>query len=526
MMENLDKQIQLTSQAPYKLAFKSSVAGSAASVGRQDDSLKLVMEVLLINPAFIPANEVLAVNRLLDGDLEMAVAEFENLIRIDPSSKLGNYGKTILLCVTGHQQDALNGLLEMTEDSQFEQAGHYLLQRLLGLSPESYLHGSLFRKLSNAVKEGKAKTAHDLLADISNTPVTPRLQIVLADFLVARGEKKSAKKILEQLSDAHPFYPSMLYRLGKLELSESNKSKSSELFQLLLDTDPIFNDSDNVICNEKSIYSEPTELSELSDLRQWCLEVIKRVALAQKPMFTPEIEQIQIKIGENSDSDSTEVVEIVEPEQVETPEEELPPIEDVPIVERHHELAMEPPRPPEKTSEPLITRISNDEEPDKATEELQLSRTRKILEQAKIILDQTRVEVDKQREEQLKQELIAEAHAELERQRHIEEIKEEEYDGPTLFDFDKPVSSYQTPTEPPEQLISLEQMHQVGDSFGLEGATESIVDELPEYEEIPRRIVLPTSDEAPQNTPERAWQLLKAGEAEEAFMMFSKLLKR
>lgn len=524
MMENLDKQIQLASQAPYKLAFKSSVAGSAASVGRQDDSLKLVMEVLLINPAFIPANEVLAINRLLDGDPEMAIAEFDNLIRIDPSSKLGNFGKTTLLCMTGHQQDALNGLLEMTEDSQFEQAGHYLLQRLLGLAPEAYLHGSLLKKLSSAVMEGKTKTAHDLLTDISNTPVTPRLQIVLADFLVARGEKKSAKKILEQLSDTHPFYPAMLYRLGKLELAESNKSKSSEFFQLLLDTDPIFNDVDKVLSNEKSIYSEPTELSELSELRQWCLEVIKRVAMAQKPMFTPEIEQIQVKIGENSEN--TETIEIVEPEQVEKPEELLLPIEDVPIVERHHELAMEPPKPPEKPSEPLITRISNDEEPDKATEELQLSRTRKILEQAKIILDQTRVEVDKQREEQLKQELIAEANAELERQRHIEEIKEEEYDGPTLFDFDKPVSSYQTPIEPREQLISLGQMHQVGDSFGLEETVEPVADELPEYDETPRRIVLPTSDEAPQNTPERAWQLLKAGEAEEAFMMFSKLLKR
>jgi hypothetical protein len=37
--------------------------------------------------------------------------------------------------------------------------------------------------------------------------------------------------------------------------------------------------------------------------------------------------------------------------------------------------------------------------------------------------------------------------------------------------------------------------------------------------------VLPTSDEAPQITPERAWQLLRAGEAEEAFMMFSKLIR-
>lgn len=524
MMENLDKQIQLASQAPYKLAFKSSVAGSAASVGRQDDSLRLVMEVLLINPAFIPANEVLAVNRLLDGDLDMAVAEFENLVRIDPSSKLGNYGKTTLLCMTGHQQDALNGLLEMTEDGQFEEAGHYLLQRLLGLSPESYLHGSLFRKLSNAVKEGKAKTAHDLLTDISNTPVTPRLQIVLADFLVARGEKKSAKKILEQLSDTHPFYPAMLYRLGKLELSESNKSKSSEFFQLLLDTDPIFNDADKILCNEKSIYSEPSELSELSDLRQWCLEVIKRVAMAQKPMFTPEIEQIQLKKDDNSED--TSIVEIVEPERVERPEETLPTIEDVPIVERHHELTMEPQRVPDKPAEPLITRISNDEEPDKATEELQLSRTRKILEQAKIILDQTRVEVDKQREEQLKQELIAEAQAELERQRRIEEIKEEEYDGPTLFDFDKQAPSSKMSTESSEQLISLEQIPQMGDSFGNEGASEPVVDEFPEYVETPRRIVLPTSDEAPQNTPERAWQLLKAGEAEEAFMMFSKLLKR
>ena len=524
MMENLDKQIQLASQTPYKLAFKTSVAGSAASVGQLDTSLKLVLEVLLVNPTFIPANEVLAVNRLIDGDFEMAFAEFENLIRIDPSSKLGNFGKTTLLCITGHQQDALNGLLEMSEDSQFEQAGHYLLQRLLGLAPEAYLHGSLFKKLSCAVMEGKTKTAHDLLTDISNTPVTPRLQIVLADFLVARGEKKSAKKILEQLSDAHPFYPSMLYSLGKLELAEPNKSKASELFQLLLDVDPIFNDVDKILSNEKSIYSEPTELNELSDLRQWCLEVIKRVAMAQKPVFTPEIEHDSPDSDENTENE--EDIRIMEPEIVDTPGEELPQIEEVPVVERHHELVMEPQRTPEKMLEPLITKITNDEEPDKATEEIQLTRTRKILEQAKIILDQTRVEVDKQREEQLKQELIAEANAELERQRHIEEIKEEEYDGPTLFDFGKTIPVSQPLNEQIEQPISLEPMTQLEDSYNLDEAVEPVYQELPDFADTPRRIVLPTSDEAPQNTPERAWQLLKAGEAEEAFMMFSKLLKR
>lgn len=524
MMENLDKQIQLASQAPYKLAFKSSVAGSAASVGRQDDSLKLVMEVLLINPAFIPANEVLAVNRLLDGDLEMAIAEFDNLIRIDPSSKLGNFGKTTLLCMTGHQQDALNGLLEMTEDSQFEQAGHYLLQRLLGLAPEAYLHGSLLKKLSSAVMEGKTKTAHDLLTDISNTPESPRLKIVLADFLIARGEKKSAKKILEQLSDIHPLYPDMLYRLGKLELAESNKSRSSELFQILLGIEPTYADPDKLLANEKSTYTELNEIGELSELRQWCLEVVKRVAMAQKPVFTPEIKHDSTDSDESTESEDS--IRIMEPEIVEKPEEELPQIEEVPVVERHHELIMEPQRTPEKKSEPLITKITNDEEPDKATEEIQLTRTRKILEQAKIILDQTRVEVDKQREEQLKQELIAEANAELERQRHIEEKKEEEYDGPTLFDFGKTIPVSQPLNDQIEQPISLEPMTQFEDSYNLDEAVEPVYQELPEFADTPRRIVLPTSDEAPQNTPERAWQLLKAGEAEEAFMMFSKLLKR
>ncbi|NTU61354.1 MAG: hypothetical protein HGA95_03385 [Caldiserica bacterium] len=112
----------------------------------------------------------------------------------------------------------------------------------------------------------------------------------------------------------------------------------------------------------------------------------------------------------------------------------------------------------------------------------------------------------------------------MERQRQIEERKEEEYDGPLLFDFGKSESLSQNRQESLEQQISLEPMSEITDSCKHQESTET-ADELPDFEDTPKRIVLPTSDEAPQNTPERAWQLLKAGEAEEAFMMFSKLLK-
>lgn len=522
-MENLDRQIQLASQAPYKLAFKSSVAGSAASVGQLDTSLKLVMETLLVNPFFLPANEVLTINRLLDGDLESAMAEFENILRIDPSSKLGYFGLTVLLCMTGHQQDALNGLLEMTEDSMFEEAGHYLLQRLLGLTPESYLQGSLFKKLSTFVMEGKTKTAHDLLVDISHTPETPRLHIVLADFLVARGERKSAKKILEQLSDSHPHYPQMLYDMGKLELAENNNKRANELFQSLLETDPAFIDADNLLSGVKSQYSEPSETSELKDLRMWCLDVVKRIALAQKPIYYNELERKQDnQTEETPQTDQNKASNFVDGTV------ELPKIEEVPVVERHHELIVTVPPQPTNTAKNESTKNLTDDEPDKATQEIQISRTRKILEQAKKILDQTRVEVDKQREEQLRQDLIAEAQVELEKQRKIEESKEEFYDGPTLFDFDS--KSREKSSQVQVESNELEKF------FDFETNTDQTTSELtpenqqalevPVFEDAPKRIVLPTSDQAPQNTPERAWQLLKAGEAEEAFMMFSKLLKR
>ena len=42
----------------------------------------------------------------------------------------------------------------------------------------------------------------------------------------------------------------------------------------------------------------------------------------------------------------------------------------------------------------------------------------------------------------------------------------------------------------------------------------------------PKRIVLPTSDLEPELSESRAWSMLRDGEAEEAFLMFSKLLRK
>lgn len=47
-----------------------------------------------------------------------------------------------------------------------------------------------------------------------------------------------------------------------------------------------------------------------------------------------------------------------------------------------------------------------------------------------------------------------------------------------------------------------------------------------EFETAPKRIVLQTSDEEPEMSENRAWSLLKDGEAEEAFLMFSKLIRK
>lgn len=507
-MENLERQIQLANQTPYRLAFKTGVAGMALSAGSGSTALRLCLEVLLINPEFLPANELMAINRITDNDLEMAILEFENILRIDPSSKFGNFGKTIMLCITGKQQEALNGLLEMTEDEQFAEVGHYLLQRLLGLAPDSYLQGSMFKKLAGTVLEGKTKTAHDLLTDIVKTTESPRLQIVLSDLLVTRSERKTAKRLLEQLSDTHPFFPDMLYRLAKLEIHEQNKPKAAELVKTLQETDPLYPDTDNIFGGQTSSFAIPQDIETVSELHKWCLDVLKRLGLSQKPVFT-EPEPI------NTEPEPQEIEEPADQE----PEYKLPELEEPPKVVRLETVDVPVEIPIEvKTIKP--SSLDDEPPPDQATQEIQLSRTRKILEQARQILDQTRVEVDKQREEQLKQDLIAEAEADLKKQREIEENREEPYDGPTLFDAVTGEVSKPKP-EPTQQ-----QTHQVDDVSEIHPI--DIIEEvetIPEMENAPRRIVLPTSDEAPQNTSERAWQLLRAGEAEEAFMMFSKLLR-
>ena len=512
MTEELSRLIEWAGQVPYRLAFKANVAGLAASNGDMPAAIKLALEALLIHPQFLPANELMATIRIIDGDFETAVLELDNILRIDPGSRFGNFGKTIMMCLTGKQQESLNGLLELTEDPELEEVGHYLLQRLLGVSKDSQLHGSMFQKLSNAIREGKTKTAHDLLGEIVDTKQNPRLQIVLSDILVVRGERKTAKRILEQLSDSHPDYPDMLYRLSKLELADSNKSRSADLLQTLVDIEPLYPDPEELLKNTVSAYTPPEDRQKLVDLRSWCFVVLEKLCFEQKPVFTEpqpepekelEPEQITIEIPEIQPQSS-------EPE----PESE----QETPQIFKLHDV--EPiPEPVKETKEPP-SRITDEPEPDKATEEIQLFRTRKILEEARKILDQTRVEVEHQKEVQHQKDIQAEAEAELQRQRELVETEEEKYEGPTLFDSLKEDSSdLDAPLQLQEEPVKTEpEANHVSD-------TSKDIEELPQFEEAPKRIVLPTSDEAPQITPERAWQLLRAGEAEEAFMMFSKLIR-
>lgn len=511
MTEELSRLIEWAGQVPYRLAFKVNVAGLAASNGDMPSAIRLALETLLIHPQFLPANELMATIRIIDGDFETAILEFDNILRIDPGSRFGNFGKTIMMCLTGKQQESLNGLLELTEDPELEEVGHYTLQRLLGLSRDSHLHGSMFYKLSNAIREGKTKTAHDLLGEISDTRENPRLQIVLSDILMARGERKTAKRILEQLSDSHPDYPDMLYRLSKLEFADSNKSRSADLLQTLTDIEPLYPDNEGLLKNTTSAYTPTEDRQKITDLRSWCFAVLEKLCFEQKPVFTePEPAR---ETPEESEPEpilpaaSVEIPEIPEPQT--EPEKETPQ-----IFKLHNQ---EPVPEPVKETKETSSKNDDEPEPDKATEEIQLFRTRKILEEARKILDQTRVEVEHQKEVQHQKDIQAEAEAELQRQRELVETDEEIYEGPTLFDSLKEDSS---DLEVPMQL-----------KIEPEREPESVPEaspepeEFPEFEEAPKRIVLPTSDEAPQITPERAWQLLRAGEAEDAFMMFSKLIR-
>ena len=462
MRADLKTSINLAAQAPYKLAFKTNVAGYALSEGDIDSSYKLLLETLLINPAFLPAQETIAVNRFVAKDFTCALKEFEQILRIDPDSKIGIWGKTLTLCRTGLQKEALDGLLEMSEDPLMSDVSSKILLKFFGIGPDSSISGtSIYNNLTTQIHDGKSKTAFDLLNVIGDSKEGARLKLVLVDALICRGERKTALIVMDKLLDTHPNYPGLLYKLAQTLMREGAFEQAKEHLQMLVDTNPIFHDSENLFADVVSAYADEIDKTELMELKNWLIDVLR-------DFITPKTLQ---EIAKETPK---------EPEPVKQPESSI-------VTETKQEEVFR------FETKPVDAKWEADE-PSQEFQTRHLERTRKILEEAKKILEETR---------------------------HPEKQQE--------------VIFFKEPTPPEEQRLDKED--QPSQTLFKEPALEpdfKIIDPkeepLLEIEPViidagPKRIVLPTSDEEPEPNIDRAWDLLSSGEAEEALMMFSKLIR-
>lgn len=446
--------LKLAAQSPYRLSLKACVAGFAASEGDIDASYKLLLECLLLSPSFLPAQETIAVNRLIARDLDTAKREFERTLRIDPDSKIGLFGRAVSMILLGKQQDVLDTLLEFSQDEDFGEASSQTLEKFFAITKHSPIaKNSLFHQICASIKESKSRTAFDLLGEVSKSGHSARLKLVLADYLIGRGERKTARSILERVQDVHPNYSALLYKLGAMLVAEGEVQKGREHLQTLLDTEPVYGDPENLLCGMTSSFADPGDASDLIALKIWCKDVVKEAMGLKK-----------------------------EPEPQNVLFVELMPEETVIIQEQT-------PQPQAADNKTKIIE-ADDEEQSEEYRQHQLERTRRILEEAKKILEET-IAHPKPPEPQIFE---------------VVEVVQEIVQQPATSEEE----------QLPHRIVTAE----------FEEIPQEVFQEPIVVDGGPKRIVLPTSDLEPEATEQRAWQLLTDGEAEEAFMMFSKLLRK
>lgn len=472
MKSDLQTSVGLTARMPYRLGFKAAVAGVCASEGDLETSYKLLLECLLLNPNFIPAQETIAVNRLLASEPAIALREFKNVLHTNPSSRVGLWGKGLTLCILGKHEDALDTILEMAENQEMSGAGLGLLKKYFGIEESTTLKvSSVVKSFTENLSSNRSKTAFDLIKDIGQSDQSARLKLILSDFLFSRGERKTAKSLLEKMLDVHPYYPGLLYKLAKTSKSEGEDSQALEFLQTVADCEPAHPDPDGISSLVQSSFAQPEDIEDLRVLRQWCIDVIKNTCIGVEKHEEPQLQAISQQPPEVPIS-SADAIEI------EKKFEEAQPV----IPEPQPEETVE--------AEPQQTLFGEEEPPSREYQEKQLERTRKILEEARKMLDQTK---------------------------HVQEEPRGE------------VGANQNPAEEEQKDAQSREKNEVFEATIVElevRIDEDIPSEPVIIEGGPKRIVLPTSDLEPELSESRAWSMLRDGEAEEAFLMFSKLLRK
>lgn len=503
MDKELQASIRIAERSPYRLSLKVVVAGSAMSTGDLDTSYRLLMECLSFMPSYLPAQRLMSVNRLLAKDFELSLQEFDHLLLLNPSSRIGMFGASILMCHFGRIKQATDNLLELMDDDIFGESSRELVFSAYG--DEASNHSKTEEYISKIRRE-RAKTAHDMLIELGTGSENIRLKMTLARQLIERGERNTAKGILIRWMDSYPNYPELLSLLSDMRDAEGNHEGASDLAQIIYDIQPTYpldvKNSTELECR----YTDRNDIPALVELDEWCETVLAQFANGHViPAIKKGKDEEPVKPATPIPPPSP-----TEKTPIETPQEETPsPLSSEPGTKE--EITQAP--PPEITDDP---------------DTHQLNRARNILEHARKLLDQTKKQEILKESERKKVE--SESVTELERvssKSKTEELPESLPEEDTLPEEPEPEED-----SIPVGYVQDMKREKIPLSADEEpSAIEQDLEQEPEDEPIftenmPERIVLPTSESVSDYSAEGAWKLLKEGSAEEAFFIFSKLVRK
>jgi len=486
--KELQSSIKVAERSPYRLSLKVIVSGSAMSQGDLDTSYKLLMECLTFLPGYLPAQRLMAVNRLLAKEYPLSLQEFDHLLLLNPSSKIGLFGTSLLLCLTGKENLAIESLLELSSDNTFREISNKLLSKL---TSDDSTDSSKFQSSTSKIKLEHKKTAHDMLDDLGSGSKNIRLKLVLAGQLIDRGEKKTALGILTRLMDSYPNYPELLALLAKMLVSNGETKSANSLLQSIMDFQPTFKFADDTTGELEYKYGSEEDLPALSELDSWCESVLIQFAK----------QQVMPALFEHTNNQQIEPVKskLI----IEEPVAKKPEISSL-------ETKEETKKPEPTTAEPSISTPESKKTDIENVEAHQLKRARNILEQARKILDQTK-KIESQKS--IEEETITETSQQPEKKpKIVEEVL------PTI-EFESVPTREDINISGDETVSTQEPEIEIAEDFAQE--EETIFEE-----NIPQRVVLPTSEAENEYTEDSAWSLLKEGSAEEAFFIFSKLVRK
>jgi tetratricopeptide (TPR) repeat protein len=513
MDKELQASIRIAERSPYRLSLKVVVAGSAMSAGDLNTSYRLLMECLSFMPSYLPAQRVMGVNRLLAKDFELSLQEFDHLLLLNPSSRIGMFGASMLMCHFGRIKQATDNLLELMDDDIFGKQSRELVFSAYG--DEASNHSKTEEYISKIRRE-RARTAHDMLIELGTGSQNIRLKMTLARQLIERSEKNTAKGILIRWMDSYPHYPELLSLLAELREAEGRHKEALELTQTIYDIQPTYPLDNKSFDNIDRRYTDSGDIPAIEELDGWCESLLTQFANSH---VIPTVRK-----GKD-EQPSKPVVSpqpvAVEEEPSEQTEKEAPT--PVPEIQFRQEPEVEQEETKAETTEPS-------DDPDTH----QLNRARNILEHARKLLDQTKKQESlKQAEAKQPTETpsehkhtppspVVEEPPEPNLENEAESTQPEPEEDVDFVEFTQPPSrediSLSTDEKPPAKRQDTNQEeNDNGDSEDEESVFSG---------DMPERIVLSTSTTESDYSSEHAWKLLREGSAEEAFFIFSKLVRK